>query len=181
MSTPQPFPRVKPFCGMIFAERRYRDQAVKRLEAHLSLLDCESDIMPFHYTDYYAAEMGSPLFRCFVAFTEPVDPQFLPGCKRMTMELEKEFSLEGKRRINLDPGYLSLASMVIATAKNHCHRIPLNDGVYAHLEYVVRKGCLQPLEWTYPDFRSPQYMAFFNGLRMNLKMQLRRIADVDPD
>ncbi|MBN1196121.1 MAG: DUF4416 family protein [Candidatus Aminicenantes bacterium] len=176
MSIPQPFPLVKPFCGMIFSQSFYRDQALKRMEAELSPSDHESESVPFHYTDYYAAEMGSSLFRCFVAFTDLMDPQFLPRFKHITLELEQQFSEKGKRKINLDPGYLSLSSMVIATAKNHCHRIPLSAGVYAHLEYVVRNGRLQPLEWTYPDFRSPEYMAFFNTLRMDLKKQLRRHA-----
>jgi len=166
---------------MIFSERRLLDQALKCLESELSTLDCESDIMLFHYTDYYAAEMGSPLYRYFAAFSELRDPLFLPQCKHITMELEQRFSVKGKRRINLDPGYLSLSSMVIATAKNHCHRIPLSAGVYAQLEYVVRNGCLQPLEWTYPDFRSAEYMAFFNALRENLKQQLRRLAPIEAD
>lgn len=181
MSLLQPFDRVKPFCGLIFAEPSILDSSLKRLEEFLSPQERRSDFMPFTYTDYYCAEMGKPLFRCFVSFRELIDPQFLPDCKRLTQELEAGFAVANRRRVNLDPGYISLASVVIATAKNHSHRIPLRDGVYAHLEYVVRNGRLQQLDWTYPDFRSSDYMNFFTQLRRDLKDQLRRESAAAPD
>jgi len=168
------FPKVKLFCGMIFADRAMRDKAGERLAEQWSALEQESAAMPFDYTDYYCEEMGAPLFRGFTAFRDLADPQVLPDFKRMTVGLEKEFSHQGRRRINLDPGYVSTASVVIATAKNHYHRIPLREGVYAHLEYVVRVGKLHPLEWTYPDFRTAAYMDYFNCLRLCLREQLRR-------
>lgn len=176
MSILQPFPRVEPFCGIIFARKKERDLAVEALTGRMSPVDHESEIIPFDYTDYYCSEMGSPLFRCFIAFRELVDPEFLPEFKIMTLALEKELSLDGRRQVNLDPGYVSTAAVIIATAKNHAHRIPLRNGVYAHLEYVVRGGSVQPLDWTYPDFRTPRYMEYFNDLRLHLRGRLRELS-----
>jgi len=176
MSTLQPFPRVEPFCGIIFAREKARDLAVEAMVERMSEVDHESKIMPFDYTDYYCSEMGSPLYRCFVAFRELVNPEFLPEFKLMTLALEKDLSLDGCRQVNLDPGYLSTAAVVIATAKNHAHRIPLRNGVYAHLEYVVRGGGVQPLDWTYPDFRTSLYLEYFNDLRLHMRGRLRELS-----
>ncbi|UCH96452.1 MAG: DUF4416 family protein, partial [Candidatus Aminicenantes bacterium] len=77
---------------------------------------------------------------------------------------EIETSINGNRVVNLDPGYLSEANVIIATTKNHYHRVPLSKGIYAHMEYVIKKKKLVPLEWTYPDFKSSQYMDFFEKL-----------------
>ena len=49
----------------------------------------------------------------------------------------------------------------LATAKNFAHRIPLRNGIYAHLEYTFTRSGPKELEWTYPDFRQEEYKSFF--------------------
>lgn len=82
----------------------------------------------------------------------------------------------GCRSVNLDPGMLSLANLLIATCKNHYHRVPLRDGVYAHMEYVFKNGDFSFLPWTYPDFMSPEYLNFFRALRQVYKRRLQDMA-----
>ena len=159
------FKAVKYFCGLIYGRSEAAEQAIAMLQGMLSEVDSRSAAIPFTLTDYYRAEMGEPLFRQFVSFSGWRSPQELPGIKIGAMGLEERLALDGRRTVNLDPGYLSEANVIIATAKNHYHRVPLADGVYAHLEYVLKGGRIGFLPWTYPDFRSDAYVDFFMRLR----------------
>ena len=171
MSTRSEFKKAKYFCGLIFREGPARERAIARLAELLSAIDGRSAVIPFIQTPYYHAEMGIPLFRQFLSFRQLLGPERLPAVKLACMALEEELSEEGRRTVNLDPGYLSEANVIIATAKNHYHRVPLADGVYAHMEYVLKDGCIQFLPWTYPDFQSAPYLEFFNDLRERFRSE----------
>jgi len=158
------FNQVKLFCGLIFVEAAAAEKAKTELADHFSAIDSQSALIPFTATDYYRKEMGEPLFRQFVSFSGWLDPEGLPEIKCFTNRLEERFLKAGKRTVNLDPGYLSDANVIIATSKNHYHRVPLNRGVYAHLEYVLKNKQFEFLPWTYPDFKQAEYLAFFRQL-----------------
>ena len=165
------FKRVKLFSGIIFKDILVCNQVKERLEDAFSQVDYESETIPFDSTVYYDDEMGTPLFRKFFSFEQLIFPQELPAKKRFTNQLEKEFSVKNKRMINIDPGYLSEANVIIATTKNYFHRVPLEDGIYAHMEYVIKKKKIVPLEWTYPDFRKKEYLHFFEYIRSLYKQK----------
>ncbi len=171
MSTRGEFKNAKYFCGLIFRQESFAAGALDRLRRLLSEVDGRSAVIPFTQTPYYRAEMGEPLFRQFVSFREWLGPDRLPGIKLAAMRLEGEMAVEGRRTVNIDPGYLSEANVIIATAKNHYHRVPLTDGVYAHMEYVLKDGRIQFLPWTYPDFQSAPYLEFFNDLRERFRLE----------
>jgi len=171
------FNLVKFFSGIIFLDKEYLDKSLEVLQNRFSTIDLESEIFPFDLTAYYEPEMGFPLFRKFVAFEQLMDPQQLPTVKIFSNRLEEQFSDQGKRHINIDPGYVSEANVIIATTKNHYHRVPLQRGIYAHMEYTIQKKKASPLDWTYPDFRKPEYMDFFNRLIVVYKQQALTKSD----
>lgn len=178
MSTRGAFKAVKFFCGLIYRREADAEAAIARLEEAFSPVDDRSDAIPFAASDYYRREMGEPLFRRFVSFRDWRSPEGLPRLKIATMELEAGLAAAGRRTVNLDPGYLSEANVVIATAKNHYHRVPLRDGVYAHLEFVLKDGRLQHLPWSYPDFKSEAYLDFFNRLRERSRAERKQFGEV---
>jgi hypothetical protein len=167
------FKKVKLFCGLIFNQTAVAEKAKVILAEHFSTIDSQSALIPFALTDYYQVEMGAPLFRQFVSFQELLTPEKLPEIKIFTNGLEKQLAMAGKRAINLDPGYLSDANIIIATSKNHYHRVPLNNGIYAHLEYVLKNKQISFLPWTYPDFQSEPYLVFFRQLFILFKQNSR--------
>ncbi|HNT01572.1 MAG TPA: DUF4416 family protein, partial [Candidatus Saccharicenans sp.] len=59
--------------------------------------------------------------------------------------------------------------------KDFAHRIPLTDGIYAHLELLLAKEKARTLNWTYPDFYQPGYQQFFLEVRKIYLNQLRRL------
>ena len=165
MGVTVPFKAVKLFCGLIFSRSEDYLQVKEALADHYSAIDHEMAAVPFNHTTYYNEEMGDRLLRAFVSFKALISPEELPKIKLACNDLETRYTSLGKRRINIDPGYISEANVIIATSKNYYHRVPLNLGIYAHMEYVWKKGIPEPLPWTYPDFREPAYIDFFRRIR----------------
>ncbi len=158
------FNKAKLFCGFIYNQKDLYEKTKIELEKRYSSIDYESEEFNFDKTDYYNAEMGSGLNKRFVSFIQLITVEELPEIKLFTNSLEDQSKIKGNRQINIDPGYLSNANVIIATTKNHYHRVPLSRGIYAHMEYVLKKKII-PLDWTYPDFRTEKYIEFFYRLR----------------
>jgi len=173
MGVEKEFLDVKLFCGFIYSdEARWRD-VLEQLISRFSPVDLQTGAIPFTFTDYYNREMGETLLRRFVSFTSLIDPVQLPDIKLFTNAIEIDTAKGGSRTINLDPGYLSDANVIIATTKNYYHRIPLAKGIYSHMEYVLKGKQFHFMEWTYPDFKSEPYLAFFRQLLTVYKGQLK--------
>ena len=170
------YKKVKLFCGLIFSQIVVAENVKVILAEHFSAIDSQSALIPFALTDYYQVEMGTPLFRQFVSFRELVSPERLPEIKIYTNRVEKQLARAGKRTINLDPGYMSDANVIIGTCKNHYHRVPLKRGIYAHLEYVLKNKQISFLPWTYPDFQSESYLLFFRQLFILFKQNSRNTS-----
>ena len=91
----------------------------------------------------------------------------------LTPELEKQFSLDGNRRINLDPGTLSLANLILATCKDRSHRIPLKDGIYGETTLIYQDHDFQRLPWTYADYSSDEVRSVLRSFRSRYRELLR--------
>jgi len=174
--TPEP---VKLFAGILAANLDALSIAIEKLSETFGEIDIESEVMPFDFTDYYAEETGTDIKRKFVSFVRLIAPDEIAPIKRRTNELEGEIAaipgLSFKRPANIDPGYLSLSKVVLATTKDHSHRLYLRDGIYAEVTLRFHKGDYEPFPWTYPDYRTEAYRAFFRKTREKYLKQLRGI------
>ncbi len=164
---------VKLIASLFAASEELLGEAKVRLSQEFGPIDFESEPLPFDHTAYYAAEFGESLKRRFVAFEELVHPGRLAEIKRLTNALEMEWAVGGKRRINIDPGYVSHSKLVLATTKNHAHRIYLDQGIYAEVTLYFHKGTFRAWPWTYPDYAGPPLVAIFNRIRELYVKQLR--------
>ena len=167
----KPLP-VKLFCGLVGREASI-EEAEGLLENEFGQLDCRSPLMPFVFTDYYSEEMGKGLERRWIAFAGLRERAYLPYAKHMTTLLEAALSTDGRRKINIDPGYVDDAQVVLATAKNFSHRIYIGMGYYAEVTLIYVQGGFRSLDWTYPDYRSKEGLAFFEGARSLYHQRLR--------
>jgi len=127
---------------------------------------------PFEATRYYEHEMGPGLERSFLGHA-PRPAIELAAVKSATNALESRWCEDGSRRVNLDPGYVGLGGVFLASCKPGPHRVHLSAGVYAELTLWYRHGWVA-LPWTFPDFRAPQYRPFLNGCRALLKTASQR-------
>jgi hypothetical protein len=164
---------VKLMVGMFAAQESLFDAARVQLSQAYGPVDHASPVWPFDFTAYYAPEFGESLLRQFLTFVELIDPARLPEIKLHTNALEQEHAFQGRRQINLDPGYIDLSKLVLATTKNHQHRLYLGQGIYAEVTLRYTRKSFRPWEWTYPDYRTDHYIQFFNQVRETLLQQLR--------
>jgi hypothetical protein len=173
MSKPLPAEPVKLAVSILYQEDHSLRQVLEELSDEYGSVDFISQEMPFHYTEYYTKEMGSCLKRRLVFFENPMNPEALPDVKHFTNRIEDSFSVDGKRRINMDPGYVSKAHLILATGKGFTHRPYLRDGIYADLTLVYTGGTFQALPWTYPDYAGEQIIGILNTVRARYIEQLR--------
>lgn len=165
---------VKLICAIIARDEDYAARAVTELENLCGPADVVSESFSFDQTDYYEPEMGKNLLRKFLAFERLIDASELAGIKRATNDIEKKLAVCAavQRPVNLDPGYVALSKLVLASMKDFSHRIYLGGGVYGEITLMYRSGW-RMLEWTFPDFASGRYFDFLTRTRNKLNAVLR--------
>lgn len=177
MAEARPFSPVKLICGIIASEERVFDRVFERLTHIYGPTDSSSPFFDFEFTDYYEKQMGKALKRRFLSLTNLYHPEKLGEIKIRTNKLEDEIRKEFKsnhRIVNVDPGYLTSSALIMATAKDFAHRIPLQLGIYAHLELLFEKKQVRTLSWTYPDYRTEGYQRYFMEVRKIYLKQLKQ-------
>lgn len=168
-------PPARFVCGVILPVG-YDFQPVKeKLADVFGPLEIEAGPWPFEIS-YYLKEMGCELERRFVSAAGVYDPTRLAVDKICSNDLEDEFRRDGIRQINLDPGYITTAQLVLASTKNNIQRVYLRDGIFAEVTLHWEKGAWQSFPWTYADYRSGVYDDFLSEVRMRLKSGERHEA-----
>ncbi len=140
----------------------------------------ESPRFPFRETDYYRRTMGEDLKKVFWAFAPGFEAAELPEAKLTTNAWELEFArqrgAEEPRPLNIDPGYLSLGKLILASTKDFTHRIYLAKGIFAEITLYYQRGQWEHHRWTFPDYRREDYQAFFSECRQYLHRWIRGVA-----
>ena len=174
IETPKP---VKLICGILASDERCLAAAQEGLRGLYGRADFVSEVWPFTQTAYYNEEAGERILRNFMAFAELIDPGRLAEIKHQTNALEKtlagELASEWPRPVNLDPGYLEPAKLVLASTKNFSHRIYIGRNMYAEVTLMFHRGAWRSFEFTFPDFKSGRYHDFLSTVREHLVQQLR--------
>jgi hypothetical protein len=180
MGAIHPVTPVKLFVGVLTSFPQVLAEIEARLTGVFGVIDSRSPIYPFDNTHYYDEEMGTPIQRCFLGFSNLILPDQVCRAKRRTNELEQELASEGfavKRPINLDPGYVELSKVVLASTKNFYHRLYLSDGIYGEVTLHYESGAWRSFPWTFPDFKSGRYDSYFLELRALYRDALKRPKD----
>jgi hypothetical protein len=148
----------------------------KTLEWKFGPIDFRTALLDFAYTDYYEPEMGRDLKRQFVSFRKLIDPQQLSEIKLYTNKVELQNSAASNkpsRKVNIDPGYLAEGKFVLATTKDHQHRICLNKGIYAEVTLRYVDKTFLPWDWSYRDYQTKEYIDIFNEIRRIYTQQIK--------
>ena len=173
MSTPKEAKKVKLISSLFSPEEELVDKVIGQMEGCFGPVDWVSEKLSFTRTRYYAREMGWPLYRRFISFSKLIPPDSIVDIKLTTNRIEDEHLTDKRRRINIDPGYIALERLVLATGKNYTHRIYLRKGLYADLTLIFQAGTFRPLPWTYPDYADEKLIGRFNMLRSRYLQLLR--------
>jgi hypothetical protein len=173
MSVPVPSRPAKLLVGFFLARQTLAGTIMERLEDLFGPIDLVSRWLPFDYTDYYTREMGAPLYRRMAAFKRLIEQEQLPDIKHLTNAIEADHISQSGRSVNIDPGYLLLERLVLATGKNFSHRIYLRRGIYADLTLIYRQGRFESLPWTYPDYADAQLQDYLFKVRKKYALDLK--------
>lgn len=183
MGRPRPAEPVKLICGMLSGDADLLRRARQLLVRRFGPVDLETPVWPFTQTDYYREEMGPNLLRQLISFERVIQPDAIAVAKLETNEIEERVAEdmldpEIPRPLNLDPGYVDLGKLVLATTKDRAHRIYLSGGIYAETTLHYAHDDWQIFPWTYPDYREAKYHAFLTAVRQRLH-DVRRQRDAD--
>jgi len=155
------------------------DWVRKRAETQWGPLALESEPFPFEtFTDYYAKSMGMTLPKRLWAFEKLINPDALPKIKCVTNDWEAAFKVQVckacadgsvERPLNIDPGYIDLGKLILASTKDHAHRVYLSEGIFAETTLMYTQKQWKAMPWTYPDYQSADYQKFLTQCREYLK------------
>lgn len=174
MGTPHEPPPVSLFAGIMYGEGADVGAVLGRLEERFGKIARSCGPLPFSWTDYYAGEMGNRLKKMYVCFSDRISRDELPSVKLWTNGLERDYLRDGRRNVNVDPGYLARDKLVLATTKDFFHRLYLGKGIYGEVTLHFRKGAFRHFSWTYPDFRDTTVQEFLVRARADLAGDLRK-------
>ncbi len=165
--------RVIAIAGILYRPDCIVEAALARVAEAIGPIAMHTTPQPFTHTSYYGTEMGEGLLRQWYAFDRLIDPAMLASLKLKSNEIELQYGTDkGGRSINIDPGLITLNNLILASTKNYSHRIYLGQGIYAEVTLLYRDKRFHALEWTYPDYREPAALNFFNDVRSLLKEKL---------
>jgi hypothetical protein len=165
MSHPQPPKPAKLLIGVFTRKQELMTAVAAELMNRFGPIDLVSPLFPFDFTTYYEKEMGTSLSRRIFVFKSLIQQEALADIKLRTNEIEQIFAVDDKRQVNIDPGYLLMERLVLATGKNFAHRIYIGRGIYADLALIYQKNDYQPLPWTYPDYAHDDIRRFLALVR----------------
>lgn len=157
--------RVKLISSLIYREEEDLATALTALRTLFGDTENVCFSARFDYTDYYREEFGDLLKRVIVVFKELPLLQGTHTVKISTNELEKKMSVSSRRTVNIDPGYITEAKLVLFTTKDYSHRVYIADGIFAECTLFFREGKFHPWPWTYPDYASEPMREFFKNVR----------------
>ncbi len=173
---------VKPTFSVLYnAEfKRVLAEALSRLKELVGSFDLVSPEYHFpHLENYYSTEMGKPLYRLYLSGERLLEADPCSGdlnpvkLKLLSMEIEKELSINGERVVNIDPGWVDKSHLFLTTRKERGGRIYLGKGIFAEMEYLYFGKDFKDLFWTYEDYRRREVKNFFLTVRKKYLKQLK--------
>jgi len=164
---------VKLFVAVLFRDKNILDSALQKLSEYFGEIDFESGEYDFSFTHYYENEMGSGLKKKFFSFEKLINREELPEIKLLTNSTELEFSANDRRKVNIDPGYLTAHNIVVASAKELSHRMFIGKGIFGDIQLIFKNNNFSPLPTTFADYRQEKIINLFNVIRQKYLSQLR--------
>ncbi|MGB7568247.1 MAG: DUF4416 family protein [Chitinivibrionales bacterium] len=172
--------KTKLFLAIMFQPRANIMEIMDKLNNAYGPVEYSYGPIEFSFTKYYEEEMGNGLLKIYMSFAGLIDREVLPDIKVFTNILEREHLADGRRTINLDPGYIAQDKLVLATTKDFYQRLYLAHGIYGEVTLHFRKGRFRYFSWTYPDYNDPPFLKFLTKARAKLVKELRKESTVDP-
>lgn len=148
------------FIAVMYSSEDLLDKAKKELIQKYGKIKAESNPYNFSFTDYYEPEMGKNLKKIFLIFEKEISEQDLAGIKFFITEIEKKLSIDEKRTVNIDPGYLSETELVLATFKEKSFKEKIHDKVWVHKVLEFDNSKIIQFFHTFADYKDKKNQEF---------------------
>ncbi|HAJ79502.1 MAG TPA: DUF4416 domain-containing protein [Fibrobacteres bacterium] len=165
--------KVKLFLAILFRPDVNRNGLFEKIEKKFGKAEFLYGPIGFSFSDYYKDEMGPDLLKWYIVFEPLIDRDRLPEIKVFTNSMEHEKLLDDKRKVNLDPGYITRDKLVLASTKDFYHRLYLGEGIYGEVTLHFRKGVFRNFSWTYPDYKDEKFLDFLMKARAKYMHEIR--------
>jgi len=165
--------KVRLIIGFLGKNQAIIEKARKILCQHYGKEEEVMSCIPFIWTNYYGKELGGKPLRCFASYEKLLNREKIVEIKRNTNEIEDFLKEKGLRPVNLDPGYLTLGQLFLASTKDQRQRVYLGRGIFLEPSLFFKNGKFHPFQWTYRDYRSKKYLEYFIRARSKLAYQLK--------
>ncbi|MBP9027682.1 MAG: DUF4416 family protein [Aminivibrio sp.] len=153
---------VKLITGVLYPDETRWRWVEEKLSALWGTPELISSEFLFTVTDYYK-DISPVLYRRFLSFQGLRDGGDLPRWKWTACRLESESGLQ--RTVNIDPGYVNGARLVLASTKDHAHRVYIGDGIHGEVTLRFMHKKWEPFDCTFPDFAQGLYDEFLSAVR----------------
>jgi hypothetical protein len=157
------------FTAMLLSDEGILKEVKPVLKREFGEVLYETNPQDWNWSNYYREELGTKIKRSFIFFKLPIDSSIISDIKIKTNSIEEGLSVQGKRRVNIDPGYITLSKVVLASTKNYCHRIYLGKGIYGEVTLYYKENSFKPHLFTYRDYVDPSTIQVFNSVRNMIK------------
>lgn len=161
------FENEKLIIGVIYSSDEVLREALDILVSEFGEIDGVSEEFSFsrEFSDYYDEELGGEGLRRIYSFKDTVAPDRQAEIKELTNDIEKRLSVDVKRKINLDPGFINHGRLMLATTKAAGFRVPLKNGIYTELTLFYARGGWHKFPWSYRDYQSERVQRFLTEVR----------------
>ena len=156
---------VKLVVSIIFKDLDVLEEAMRILVNKYGELEPVTKNLPFDFTDYYSKEMGNGLNRKLISFRKLVSVYDVHQIKIFSNRVEDKYKKNGDRCINIDPGYVTEAKLVLLTTKDYTHRIHIGHNIFAESTLFFKNGKFDSWPWTYPDYATSEMMRYYDVIR----------------
>lgn len=149
------------FFALMYKDSNILEKTIDLLKNNFGSIASKSPEYDFDFTDYYEKEFGNNLKKIIIIFSKEINKKDLAEIKIKITEIEKKYSSEGKRRINIDPGYVNNKEVVLASFRKKSVKEDLGKGIYAHKVLEFDNGKVKEFWHTFQDYKSKLVQEFF--------------------
>lgn len=160
------------FLAVMYGDKEALKNSIEEIEKNIGAVFFRMKEYDFNFTDYYESEFGSNLKKTICVFGIFIEKHELAEAKILCSQIEADLAREdGKRTVNIDPGYFNEKEVVLASFKKKDFKEEMGESVFAHkvLEFDGIK--VNEFFHTFPDFRSKDVKDFFLNLLPTGKIQ----------
>ncbi|BBE30010.1 hypothetical protein OSSY52_01510 [Tepiditoga spiralis] len=152
---------------------------IEEIKKHFGKIDYISKPLDFQrFTDYYNEEMGKNIVveGRMISLELMASPAFLADAKLITNKIEEKFAIDGKRKVNLDVGYVHHTQFVLATTKQQGNRIYIGRNIYAEITLMYVYGKWAHSNNSYENFKDEMYkkeLEVIRGLYLKKRKKIK--------